>query len=205
MCAYYPKSRIITGLKANPGEFITEDGKSYSGDYFTTYTGESFTGINPQSLNIKPLIKITQPQKGTNNIVVTKDNFVFNYLNKDNINITELLDPIPYFPIPTEDNYNKNNMTRYFAKQRVVRKFKIIEIDKTTYEDILNQQGIYNYPMWKVISLFWRISPSLSNEKKIHKFTETVEESNKRIVNLKDKTFQGLKQYIINYTQFSKP
>lgn len=205
MCAYYPKSRIITGLKANPGEFTLPDGKEYSGDYYVTYNGTSYTGVNPQAINSQPLTKITVPQEGTSNIVINRDNLVFNYLNRSNINITELLDPISYYPVPTEDNYNKGKITRYFAKQRIVRKFKIIEIDKITYEDILNQQGVYNYPMWKVISLFWRISPSLSNEQNIHKFTESVDENNRRIIDIKDKSFQGLKQYITNYIQFSKP
>ena len=42
---YYPKSRIIENLNANPGEFILPNGKEYIGPYYITFDGKSFTGL----------------------------------------------------------------------------------------------------------------------------------------------------------------
>lgn len=202
--AYFPKSRIITNQKSNPGEFTTKDGKEYLGDYYITYDGKYFTGANPQS-NSFPLTKMETKQDPNNRTITSKDTIIFDYLNKNNINISELIEPTPHYPKPTEEDFKIGKITRYFARQRIVRKFKLIEINKDIYEDIINQRGVYNYPMWKVISIFWRISPSLSNEKLIHKHSLSILEDNKRIIEQKEKVFQGLKQYITNYEQFSKP
>jgi hypothetical protein len=42
---YFPKSRILTNQTANPNQFRTPDGKDYTGPYYTTFNGESFTGL----------------------------------------------------------------------------------------------------------------------------------------------------------------
>jgi hypothetical protein len=59
---YYPKSRIIEDQKANPGQFITADGKSYSGPYYTTFDGKVFTGKNPYDGASRPLIPAQKSQ-----------------------------------------------------------------------------------------------------------------------------------------------
>jgi hypothetical protein len=59
---YFPKSRIIENQKANPGEFTLTNGKEYTGLYYTTFDGRSFTGANPYSLNSIPLTKNDKPQ-----------------------------------------------------------------------------------------------------------------------------------------------
>ncbi len=201
---YYPKSRIITGLKANNGEFKTPDGKEYIGDYFITYEGNYFAGKNPQDTLVRPLVKITTPTHSPN-LIVSKDSLVFNKLNAKKINILEFQEPTLFYPVPNENDYKNNKIIRYFAKQRTPRQFQLIEIDKTTYDDLINRGGIYNYPLWKPTSLFWRISNSLEKEVQSHKFAESVKESNQRVLNLKEKTFSGIKQYLTNLEQFSKP
>lgn len=202
---YYPKSRVITNQKANGGEFISQNGKEYVGDYFTTYDGKYYTGKNPQDVSVLPLIKINIPQSSTQQLIPSKDSLIFKNLNKGNIDLTDLKEPLPFYPTPTETDYKNNKIIRYFAKQRTIRNFQIIEIDKPTYNDLFNLGGIYNYPLWKPTSLFWRISESLSKEITTHKFTETVSESNQRVINIKEKSFSGIKQYLINLEQFSKP
>jgi len=202
---YYPKSRFITDLKANYGEFKTPDGKNYVGDYFTTYDGISYTGKNPQDVKVILLTKVTQINQEQSRLVISKDNIIFNQLNKGEINITELKEPNIFYPNPSTEDFKNQKITRYFAKQRTVRQFQIIEIDKLTYEDLSSLGGIYNYPLWKPISLLWRISESLSKDKTTHKFQETVKGTNQRIVDLKEKSFSGIKQYLTNLEQFSKP
>jgi len=202
---YFPKSRVITNLKANLGEFTTKDGKDYVGDYFITYDGKQFTGKNPQDVLVSPLIRITENNSIPSKLIVSRDSLIFNSLNKGGVNILEFKEPTQFYPSPTKADYSNNKITRYFAKQRTIRQFQIIEIDKLTYEDLSSLGGIYNYPLWKPISLLWRISESLSKDKTTHKFQETVKGTNQRILDIKEKSFSGIKQYLTNLEQFSKP
>jgi len=203
--SYYPLSRIITDQKANPGEFTLPDGREYMGDYYMTYDGKYFTGKNPLTKQNLPLTKVIKLYNPNSKYIPSKDNNIFNNLNKNNIDITELKEPIQFYPKPTEQDYKIGKITRYFAKQRILRIFKIIEIDKDTYNDIDNEGGIYNFPMWKVTSLFWQISGPLYDERPNGTIIRSgVINTNQRIVENKDKTFFGIKQYLTNYQQFYK-
>jgi len=204
--SYFPKSRIITSQKANPGEFITEEGKSYVGSYYITYDGKYFAGDNPQTVIKLPLIKSELPKSGDIKIPKNKDTSTFNRLNKGNISMVELIEPSPFYPKPTEQDYSFKKITRYFAKQRTIRNFKIIEIDQNTYTDLFNEGGIYNYPLWKVTSLFWQISGPLYDERPNGTIVRAgVIDTNQRIIDNKEKTFSGIKQYLTNLQQFYKP
>ena len=186
---YYPKSRIITGLKASPGQFNLSNGKEYIGFYYITFDGLT-------KLIVKSETDIINP--------TNRNTLIFDLLNDKNIDIKGLLEPQSYYPIPTDIDYNKKNITRYFAQQRIIRKFKIIEINKETYEDIYYQRGVYNYPMWKVTSLFWQISGPLEDEKPNGILIAGVTNTNRRILDIKEKTFQGIKQYLTDLKQFYK-
>jgi len=156
--AYYPKSRILVGLNSTKNEF-TLNGKEFIGGYFMTFDGKYYSGV-PNSNNNFLLEKVEQ--EVTPKFTTNKDNFVFNKLNP-NLNITEFIEPEPYYPIITEQDYKIGKIIRYFAKQRGIHIFKIIEIDKKTFDDISTQGGIYNYPKWQVTSLFWRINTPKNN------------------------------------------
>ncbi len=52
---YFPKSRILTNQTANPGQFKNPDGSDYTGPYYTTFDGKSFTGIDPSKGSSIPL------------------------------------------------------------------------------------------------------------------------------------------------------
>lgn len=194
--SYYPKSRIITGLTANPGDFILPDGKEYLGPYYITFDGKSFAGENQFSKNSLNLTKSKQKEDNKGNLVELEVNLKYNKLNP-NITIGKLQEPISSTPIISELDYKRGQITRYFAKERKVRNFKIIEISKEIYNDIFNREGIYNYSGWDVISMFWVISNGTLN-------LDFVKTQNIRIIDIKNKHMIGLKEYITNPTQFSK-
>lgn len=203
--SYYPKSRIITNQKSNPGEFTNENGMPYSGDYFITFDGRYFSGKDPQSPGSFPLKKINSITTTLPNYIQSRDNKVFASLNKGEITVDELLEPSQYYPKPTEEDYKIGKITRYFAKQRKIGTFKIIEIDKNTYTDLDNEGGIYNYPGWKIISLLWQISGPLHDERPNGQIVRAgIIDTNQRIVEMKDKVFYGIKQYLTDYKQFAK-
>lgn len=195
--AYFPKSRIITGKFSNKGDqLFDKDGIKYEGEYYITYEGKRFSGVDSQQRGSKPLFK------QNNNFNENLNNSIFKK-NTKNIAIQELIEPEIYYPIINELDYKRGNILRYFAKKR--NESIIIEIDKDTYEDIFFIRGKYNYPMWKVIYLNWRISGILNNKIMNNgMFVEGVIETNKRIIESKRKVFFGIEQYLLDYKQLYK-
>lgn len=186
---YYPKSRIIENQQSNPGEFILPDGKEYIGPYYTTFDGKSYTGSNPYSSTSTPLTKITS-ELNSENI----NPFLKGFKNIKPLNLS-LTDPIPFTPKPTEEDYRKGKITRYFARQRNGTKFRIMEIDQKTYDNLSNNRGGLNTSLWKVISIFWQISGPLHDQKVNGIRTRAgIIDTNQRVLDNAEKNFIGLKQ-----------
>ena len=196
---YYPKSRIIENQRANPGQFILPNGKEYTGPYYTTFDGRSFTGANPYSSISVPLIEtiiMADPPRGE--VVVSE------YDNLKPLNLS-LIDPTPFTPKPTEEDYKRGKITRYFARQRNGTKFRIMEIDQKTYDNLSNNRGGLNTSLWKVISIFWQISGPLHDQKVNGIRTRAgIIDTNQRILNNAEKNFIGLKQYLTDLKQFAR-
>lgn len=200
---YYPKSRIIENQKANPGQFITADGKSYSGPYYKTFDGKSFTGKNPYDGISRPLITIPKIEDSNPNISYSPSSVL--YRKSSNNPPQALIDPTPFTPIPTEEDYKVGKITRYIARQRNGTQFKIMEISKQTYDDMQNRRNGANFALWKTISIFWQISGPLYDEKIDGIKTRAgIIDTNQRILYTAEKNFIGIKQYLSDLKQFSK-
>jgi hypothetical protein len=200
---YYPKSRIIENQTANPGQFRTVDGNDYTGPYYTTFDGKSFTGANPYALNSGPLTSYPTEKTDTSS-TSTLDSIAYNNIKPSSIQ-ARLIDPTPITPIPTEADYKAGKITRYFARQRNGTTFKIIEISQQTYTDLTTNKNGSNYALWKATSLFWQISGPLRNER-INNITTRagIIDTNQRIVDQAEKNFIGIKQYLSDLQQFAK-
>jgi hypothetical protein len=200
---YYPKSRIIENQTANPGQFKTSNGEEYTGPYYTTFDGKSFTGINPYALNSRPLTTYPTEKTDTSS-TSTLDSIAYNNIKPSSIQ-AQLVDPTPFTPIPTEADYQKGKITRYFARQRNGTTFKIMETSQQTYTDLTTNKNGSNYALWKATSLFWQISGPLRNER-INNITTRagIIDTNQRIVDQAEKSFIGIKQYLSDLTQFAR-
>jgi hypothetical protein len=198
---YFPKSRIIENQKANPGDFTLPNGKDYTGPYYTTYDGKTYSGANPYSLNSIPLTrKVVSNKEGS----ITQDENLDNYKNLKP-STAQLTDPTPYTPKPTDQDYKRGKITRYFARQRNGTQFKLMEIDQTTYDNLSNNKGGLNSSLWKIISIFWQISGPLRDERVNNIRTRAgIIDTNQRVLNNAEKNFIGIKQYLTNLTQFSR-
>jgi hypothetical protein len=97
---YYPKSRIIENQKANPGEFTLPSGRDYTGPYYTTFDGKSFTGANPYTPNSNPLFKTLSPIAD----IEFTDLNVDDYNQLKPTNLAQLIDPTPFTPKPTDED-----------------------------------------------------------------------------------------------------
>lgn len=197
---YFPKSRVITNQKSSPGQFKTTNGKEYNGPYYTTFKGESFTGESPTNGFSAVLIE-TPPVASFDfsNPVIES----YKQLNSS-VNIN-LIDPTPFTPRPTEEDYNVGKITRYFARQRNGTTFRLMEIDKATYNAFTNGVGNSNTSLWKVVSIFWQISGPLRNER-INNITTRagIIDTNQRILDRTEPNFIGLKQYLTDLKQFAR-
>jgi len=200
---YFPKSRIIENQKANPGEMQTALGKEYTGPYYITFDGKIFSGANPYSPGSKPLVRALL-NKNEDNSNISPDLNNDNYNSLKPLNLAQLIDPIPFTPKPTEEDYKRGKITRYFARQRNGTQFKIMEIDQTTYDNLSNRRGGLNYSLWKVISIFWQISGPLRDERVGNIRTRAgIIDTNQRVLNNAEKNFIGIKQYLSDLTQFA--
>ena len=197
---YFPKSRIIENQKANPGKFSNSKGDDYTGPYYTTFDGKTFTGANPAKGFSNPIIPYILPDFTNSNEFIAED---YKQIAKNPPNYS-LLDPTPFTPKPTSQNYLEGKITRYIARQKGGTQFKVMEIDKTTFDDMTKQRGEINHSVWRAISIQWQISGPLNDELVNGiKVRPGIIDTNQKILDQAEKNFIGIKQYLNNLTQFS--
>ena len=198
---YYPKSRIIENRQANQGEFILLDGKEYTGPYYTTFDDQSFTGANPFTANSRPLIpRISSNNEGS--IIQNESLEIFDTLNPLNLS---LIDPTPFTPTPTVEDYQKGKITRYFARQRNGTQFRVMEISKDTFDALNNRSKGLNTSLWKTTSIFWQISgPERTQVVNGIRRQAGIIDTNQRVIEQAEKNFIGLKQYLTDLKQFAR-
>jgi len=178
---YYPLSQIQTDFFTNGDEYIfinTEE--LYTGPYYKTSDGKFYSGkipnqqsrelilVNPATLKppTNPNFGI-KPSENSINIVggpTQTDNPIFdpdgNFLpTSDNSGYifdgNSRILPTPYYPILTQKQKNNKQFTRYFTKK--TNELKYIEIDKITYDALLNKEATIAYDLYEPASLIWKI------------------------------------------------
>jgi len=161
---YIPSNRIKTNLYTNGSEYqIESTGISYVGFYWKKYTGEIFTGKNPNETPSQKLIPLVSQLELslnpplTTQLATTVNNNDLNSLpisnpesfNQGNlfpyltakqqpINDTQIKNlPTSHYPKPTEDDYKLGVFTRYFC----VKSNELIyyELDKKTYDKLITR------------------------------------------------------------------
>ena len=194
--SYIPKKLVNPGLYATGDDFIDKNtGEIYTGPYHQNFNGQSFTGVDPYDPNKRPLSanpnkrKINKVPNFTQNVNYEKAT------NKSNNLLKYGKDPRSFTPIPTKLDYKRGSLNRYFAKRITEKPPRIIEIAPNVYRDLVSQDGEYNFAIWRVCSVLWRISGQDEEE---------VSKTNKRQVEIASKQFKGLKSYLRNLIQFYK-
>lgn len=163
---YYPKSQIKTNLITKGGELkLSNDNSEYRGDYWKTSNGEFFTGKNPDSEIVVPLIPIVEtniignPQTPTYEIPTydvpsynIKDN---NYYNAKSLDIKSPTYPVSHFPTPTQEDYDFGEINRYFLKK--TNEYRFLEIKKSDYEKYINRDENVPYQLYQPFQIIWDI------------------------------------------------
>ena len=205
--AYVPKNMVNQNLYTNGGEFIDPaTGKYYQGYYHQYYSGEIFSGKGPTDANRKSLSSAPPVSKqAQNNVPNTRQNLEYQRANPTDQSLYKFgLTPEPYYPIVSSQDYKKGALVRYFAKKRNQTPSLIIEIDKATHDDLRSQRGKYNYALWSVTSLYWKITGPIKDSKdKFGVLKAGISNTNERIVNKANIEFRGIKGYLSDLIQFA--
>lgn len=205
--SYFPKRLVNTNLYTAGNEFaLASNGEPYQGKYFEDYKGNYFTGVDPTDSNIRRLIKNTalvesEEKFGTYNnedaskLVDSVDSKSYNKAKGGDNNLLKYgKDPMSFTPSPTQEDYIKGSIKRYFTK-RVNEKLGLVrEINKETFDSLNNRDGEYNFTIWRVSLLNWKISGDIDEIKRINENTLIVANRN----------FKGIKDYLSDPTQFAK-
>ncbi len=203
---YIPKSLVNNGLYTAGGEFTDPNtGLPYKGYYHETFTGDVSSGKTPNSPNPITLVRNYSTTQKNNYIVPTPENINYSELQPINQELYQSSgDPLPMFPTLTGKDYQRGQIIRYFAKKRNINPPSIIEINKNSFTDLNSNKGRYNYALWTVTSVFWKISGPLKDSLNANGVkTSGIVDTNKRLVETAEKNFKGIKQYLSDLTQFA--
>jgi hypothetical protein len=211
MIKYYPKNKITVSLYTKGNEFLL-NGKPYIGAYYKTFDGKIFTGANPvigssQELQAAPDNKKEKYPNINIKGGILLDSNTEKYIKNPNIkNLDSYQIPPQYYLQPTDSDYAKGYIMRYFAKKRNDIGY-VIEISKDTYLSLQLKNSEYDYITYQAIDLFWQITGPLKDtrENRQYKISGIID-TNKRLVETKDKSFRGLIEYIGNkYDKYARP
>ena len=158
---YIPKSRIQSNLYTTGNEYLTQDNsQAYVGFYHKTYNGAIFTGKNPDDKPNRVLVPITNSDDSQNTltkVTIFPSGDTLKYSRLKNINFNQSLDtPQLHFTPPTEQDYKLGEFRRYFCKKR--NEFIYLEISKTDYNRILNQDKSIDYTSWFPFNIPWLLT-----------------------------------------------
>ena len=204
---YYPKKMVNNNLYTNGGEFFdSTSGKEYAGPYHETYDGKVFSGKNPLDPNKSLLSKVTSfSQSGISELDRLPNNINYQNLGNTPKEIYRFgIDPESYIPKLIGQDYKRGQIIRYFATKRNQTPPRIIEISKNTYDSILKKSGTYNYALWRVTSVLWKITGPLRNTRDRNGILiPGIVDTNEKLVNQANQQIRGIKQYLSNLIQFS--
>ena len=193
--SYIPKKLVNPGLYATGDNFLDATTRDvYRGPYHANFNGSLFSGNDPYDPEKRPLVpnpdKTVKPTRVINNPV----NRNYEEINDKNSNLLKYGDdPKSFTPKPQIKDYQRGSINRYFAKRATEKPPRIIEISAKAYNSILNKDGKYNYAIWRIGKVLWRISGDNEQE---------VTNTNKQQVENANKEFRGIKSFLRNLIQF---
>jgi hypothetical protein len=203
---YLPKRLVNANLYTAGGEYLdASTGAIYEGPYHETFAGKSFSGKDQNAPNKKLLIPNPNLQTQTTQQVPSVIGDQYNSLNPVNQDLYKFgVDPETFIPTPTGQDYKRGTITRYFARRRNKQPLEIREITQSSFNSISSQDGRYNYAIWDVISIFWKITGPLRDSRDQYGVLRAgITNTNERLVEQANQEMRGIKGYLTDLIQFS--
>lgn len=173
---YLPAQKYSKPNYTRGNEFVLSDGTVYTGWYFISYSGSTFTGKSP-SRNSKQLTPISN----SNQYDIKLGE------NIENIFVTELV-------FPTEQDYKNGYFNRYFVQDR--RNLNIIEVGTK------NKTKVLQLPFVRYQTVKWVLTGPAEDTKHGPYISFGAANQNKQLVLEAEKTIVGLSSFIKSYKQF---
>ena len=183
---YFPKSQVKPNLYTNGGEYILSTTREeYKGYYYKISTGQFYTGKNPQQGPNVPLILLEKPNYEDSSL--PSEDITLEYEFSYNPPSIPLVRSLPQFSptLPTPQEQQNGQFTRYFCKRNNELKYMEISLDTYTQLSTKNQQIAWD--LYTPASVLWQIQGDKN----------TVYASNQSSVYLVEKTqtWYGFSQY----------
>lgn len=212
MLRYYPSFAIKPNLNTVGNEF-TLNGKPYSGKYYETFDGRAFTGSTPEvgpSEELKRVpVYLSAPGLNSLNISDRDKKRIANITGL--IPSTETSSRIPgqpnsYYPQPTEQDYRKGYIIRYFTKKENERGF-VTEISQDEYNSIVNGTADYDITIYQTTTILWKLTGPLNSKRESqYNVIPGIIETNQRLTESANRTFLGILDFIGgDYAKFARP
>jgi hypothetical protein len=151
MAIRIPKNTIVESKYTIGNEYILLSSYQRYQGYYYEMNGKFFAGKEFDQ-NSPELQKILSSK--SNNLLTLASTFLFGKLSGINVNSNT----IPtYVYQPTEEDYSRGYSIRYFYKKINTNPILIREINKETYDSLLNN------PLYQVISIIWTVRPENVN------------------------------------------
>lgn len=212
---YYPLTRIITNRYTRGGEFLLPNGAPYTGRYYVTFDNKIFTGINPvlgTNIQLTPVQNRLALNTGTafNNIGAGTANTNQAYTvaktgtGQADFN-NKLVQLVPYYPTPLDEDYARGYFVRYFAKN-VSGPSYVFEISKLDWTKIQNGDVDDTVLGYETVDMLWQLTGPLKDKRvSQYQIIGGVFDTNKRVTEGKQKVFNGIKEFIgEDYVKFAR-
>lgn len=180
---YTPPEKIQTSLYTSGKEWMfVNNNKEYVGLYHRYPNGSVFSEAQFNDSS-QELIQYAPP---------IETEFGGVYYNLTQTRFNNYIEPIYYYPVPTNLDYDNANITRYFVQKRNDLS-QIIEIDGPTYNSVnkKNEPGI-DAGRYRKTFIQWSIAGP----------REDVQKANHRI--LMNSDFDNLSEYLTDLLEFYK-
>lgn len=208
MLRYYPQFSVITNQNTSGGEFTTIDNIPYSGKYYLAFDGRTFSGPDPQTGPSEELkrVPIYESTPGLNTLPVS-NTIKRRIAAANNLQSNRVYGvPTSFYPQPTEADYRRGYLIRYFTKKENDKGF-VTEISEEEYNDIVNGTADYDIRLYQTTKILWKITGPLNSQRQSqYNVIPGIIDTNKRLTETANKTFLGIVDFIGgDYTKFARP
>lgn len=190
---YYPSTHIVTNLYTSGKEWMYENGTEYVGYYHRYIDGAVMSGATFQNGTSKSLIPYIE-------VILQPTNAVYDILKEKKTYTSPRL----IYPVPNIDDYEAGKISRYFIKRRNFSNFQdIIEINKDQYNSWAQPKIGIDASLYDAITLDWKLTGPLNDSTDLDNTVYGVYDTNKRIVELKNRSFSGLRAFLTDFIELS--
>lgn len=208
MIRYYPSFATKNNQTTKGNEFSLE-GQPYSGNFYYDYKGNAYTGVD--SVHGSNLL-LTPIDSKKNKAVYMNTRSISPFQiesekNRENLQFTSKnLEPTTYYPQPTNSDYQKGYITRYFAK-KINQSGYVVEISPAEYVAFTNGEVRYDVSFYQVVSILWKITGPLNTQRlSQYDIRAGIIDTNKRLTEAAEPNFVGIVAFIGgDYTKYAKP